>query len=308
VSEEAPFRSGFAVILGRPNAGKSTLLNALVGEKITIVSSKPQTTRDKIQGILSRDDFQLVLVDTPGIMEPKDRLNEALMESVRNSLDGIDVVLHLIDSTEKAALSEAELAVVRSIPCPRIVVATKMDLVSNFDLAEWGSRGELGPRVQTLSVSVVSGVGLEDLVAAAVKHLPEGEPLYDPEDLTDRDKRFLAGEAIREKVFELTGQELPYATAVLIDEYREPEEEGEKTYIGATIYVERDSQKGMVVGKQGRMIKEIGQLARADIEGLLGAGVFLDLRVKVRKDWRKRDPDLKMFGYQPPKPRRGARR
>jgi GTP-binding protein Era len=244
------------------------------------------------------------------------------MGTVREALDGIDVALHLMDATEPAALSPPELQIVRALPCPRLVVPTKIDLIGpprasavlKAPTADLGpstalARGgpgspdpQLGDHAGIFPVSAVSGAGLDDLLGAVAAHMPAGEWLYDPEQLTDRDLRFLAREAVREKVFELTGQELPYATAVTIDEFRE--EEGHKVYIAATIHVERDSQKGMIVGKQGRMVREIGQAARRDIEALMGTGVFLELRVKVRKNWRKRDPDLKMFGYQPPKVRR----
>ncbi|MBN1476192.1 GTPase Era [Candidatus Sumerlaeota bacterium] len=298
---DSPHRSGFAAILGRPNAGKSTLLNALIGEKIAIVSRRPQTTRDGIRGILSRDDFQIVFVDTPGIIDPHDRLNEALMANVEEALEGIDVALHLFDATEAPLLTGAERAIVGRIPCPRIVLATKCDLLDGpIDLPRWLAVGDVGYCERALAISAVTGEGLEELIEAVRRHLPEGEPLYDEDQLTDRDLRFLAGEAVREKVFELTGQELPYATAVQVQEFREGGGE-EKTFISAIIYVERDSQRGMIVGKGGQMIRQIGQEARRDIEALLEESIFLDLRVKVRKNWRRSDPDLRMFGYRPPR-------
>ncbi len=304
-ADHPAFHCGFAAILGRPNAGKSTLLNRLLGEKIAIVSAKPQTTRDRIRGILSRDDFQIIFIDTPGIIEPHDRLNEALMVNVREALDGIDVALHLIDVTEPPEISDAEAAVIGAIPCPRILVPTKIDRLANpNDLAHWRSKAAFDFPETVIPVSAVAGEGITELIEAVRGHLPEGPALFDPEDLTDRDLRFLAAEAIREKVFELTGQELPYATAVMIDEFSEREDA--KTLIAATIHVERESQKGMVVGKGGRMVRDIGQAARRDIEALMGGGVFLDLRVKVRKNWRKRDADLRRFGYRPPPP--GKRR
>lgn len=297
-------RSGFAAILGRPNAGKSTLLNALIEEKISIVSHKPQTTRDRIRGILSRDDFQIVFIDTPGIIEPRDRLNEALMVNVEEALEGIDVALHLIDITDKPALTKAERDVVARIPCPRFLVPTKMDLApKGFHLADWVKQLNPGHCEGAFPVAASTGDGLEELIEGIRHRLPLGPPLFDPEQLTDRDLRFLAAEAVREKVFDYTGQELPYATAVTIDEFRE--HEGNKTFIAATIHVERDSQKGMIVGKGGQMVKKISQAARQNIEALMDEGVFLELRVKVRKNWRKRDPDLRMFGYNPPKTKRG---
>jgi GTP-binding protein Era len=296
---DSTFRCGFAAILGRPNAGKSTLLNALVGEKIAIVSQRPQTTRDAIRGILSGDDHQIIFVDTPGIIAPRDRLNEALMVNVREALDGIDVALHLLDATEPPALTEAESGIVRGLPCPRLIVPTKTDLVGGSDVAIWVGASDLGPHEEILPVSAVTGGGLQALIDAVKSRLPFGPPMFDPEQLTDRDLRFLAAEAIREKIFEFTGQELPYAAAVKIEEFRESA--GEKAYISATICVERDSQVGMIVGQGGSMIRRIGEAARSDIELLMGTGVFLDLRVKVRKNWRRRDADLRMFGYHPPR-------
>lgn len=307
-ADQSTFRTGFAALLGRPNAGKSTLLNALIGEKIAIVSPKPQTTRHAVRGILTLEDSQIVFVDTPGLIEPRDALNAALMESVRAALEGIDVALHLIDVTEPPGLAPAELALVQTLSCPRLLVLTKMDLVpSPFDLAAWRGAAELGPHEEILCTSATTGAGLTDLIEAVKRRLPQGRPLFDPDDLTDRDMRFLAAEIIREKVFETMGQELPYATAVVVQDFREPTEPGHKTSIGATIYVERESQVGMVVGRGGQMIREIGAAARRDIEHLLGGGVFLDLRVKVRKNWRKREADLRMFGYRPPG-RRAPRR
>jgi GTPase len=308
--DESPHRSGFAAILGRPNAGKSTLLNALIGEKIAIVSRRPQTTRDGIRGILSRDAFQIVFVDTPGIIDPHDRLNEALMVNVEEALEGIDVALHLFDAIEAPLLTQAERAIVERIPCPRLVVATKCDLLEGpMDIPAWLAKGDVGEHEEAFAISALTGAGLEELIEAVRRHLPEGESFYDEDQLTDRDLRFLAAEAVRERVFELTGQELPYATAVQVQEFRESGGE-EKAFISAIIYVERDSQKGMIVGKGGRMIRQIGLEARRDIETLMEESVFLDLRVKVRKNWRKSDPDLRMFGYRPPPQtkRRGQRK
>jgi GTP-binding protein Era len=294
------FRSGHAAILGRPNAGKSTLLNTLVGEKVAIVTSKPQTTRDSLRGIVTRDDCQIVLVDTPGIMTPRDRLNEALMVNVHEALHGVDVALHLMDSTEKPKLTDSERKTLASVPCPRLTVLTKIDRPKRrLDLESWRTTLGLEPEAEIFPISAVTGEGIEALVDAVSRHLPEGPPLFDPEQLTDKDLRYLVGEIVREKVLECLGQELPYAAAVTIEQFEE--REGEHTLIVAVIHMEQESQKGMVVGKGGQMIKRIGQAARVDMEQLLQGPVYLDLRVKVRKNWRRRDDELKRFGFRPPK-------
>jgi GTP-binding protein Era len=299
LEEGAPHRSGFCTILGRPNAGKSTLLNALVGEKIAIVSERPQTTRDQIRGIVSEDHAQIIFVDTPGIIEPRDRLNEALMVNVTGALDGIDAALHLIDATEPPNLTAAERTVLAEVPCPVLTVPTKVDLLPKpLHVEDWLSLGNLGTHGDVIPVSAVTGQGLEEVLRWVEAKLPVGPPLYDPDDLTDRDLRFLAAESVREKVFQLTEQEIPYASAVTIDEFRE--REGHKVFIAATIHVERESHKGSGIGKGGTMIREIGAQARRDLETLMGQGVYLEIHVKVRQSWRRRDHDLRLFGYNPP--------
>jgi len=300
-------RAGFASIFGRPNAGKSTLVNALVGEKIAAVSGLPQTTRDRIHGILSKPDFQIVFVDLPGLVEASDKLNEALRASAIDGLDGVDVVVHLVDATMPDPVGADMAAVVAAVRTPKIFAASKTDkMPADFDARRFAE--SLAPLVDPsrysdfIAVSAQTGAGLPQLVQAVVRRLPEGEPLFDPENLTDRDMRFLASELIREKVFHLTHEEIPYATAVAIDEFQERARG--KWYVAASIHVERDSQKGVVIGKGGAMLKRISQAARADIERLTGAPIFLELHVKVTPNWRRNDARLREFGYGREKKRR----
>lgn len=295
-----PYRAGFASILGRPNAGKSTLMNALVGEKIAAVSGLPQTTRDRIHGILSRDDFQIVFVDLPGLVEASDKLNEALRKNVIEGLDGVDVVVHLVDPSMPDPVGEDMASIVAAVRSPIVFAVSKIDKTEgSFDARKYAE--SLAPVVDAsryvdfVAVSARSGVGTEQLVAAVAKRLPVGEPLFDPDDMTDRDMRFLAAELIREKVFHLTHEEVPYSTAVTIDAFEERKHG--KWYVAASIHVERESQKGVVLGKGGAMLKRIGQSARADIERLADHEVFLELHVKVTPDWRRSEARLREFGY-----------
>ncbi|MBX3727914.1 MAG: GTPase Era [Candidatus Sumerlaeia bacterium] len=294
------FRTGFVAVLGRPNAGKSTLVNALVGQKLCAVSGLPQTTRDRINVIWSDDAMQAVFVDLPGLVEGTDKLNEALRRNVLDGIEGVDCVLHLVDTTDPRPVDEDIVALVLATTRPVLGVASKIDTRSpDFDAGAWF--GQLAGGVPAshyaarLGVSATTGVGLQKLRDTVFKFLPVGPPLFDPEQLTDRNLRFLAAELIREKVFHFTHQEIPYATAVTIEAFEERARG--KTYIAATIHIERDSQKGIIIGRGGAVLKRISQAARRDIEALLDAGVFLDLHVKVSPDWRKKDYFLREFGY-----------
>lgn len=297
---DTEFRSGFVSILGRPNAGKSTLVNALVGEKLAAVSGLPQTTRDRINAIHTDDMMQAIFVDLPGLVEASDKLNEALRQNVIDGLEGVDCVLHLIDVTEQPPLDADIAEIVRSVSTPILAVASKIDrMPGNFNAAGW--LRALGPPFEPeryeafLGVASVVGAGLAELREAVRGFLPPGPPLYDPEALTDRNLRFLAAELIREKVFHFTHQEVPYATAVTIEAFEERPQG--KWYVAATVHLERESQKGLLIGKGGAMLKKISQAARHDIEGLAGNGIFLDIHVKVSKNWRKSEMHLKQFGY-----------
>ncbi len=294
------FRCGFAAILGKPNAGKSTLMNRLVGEKVAIVSPKPQTTRDRINGIRSDERSQIIFVDMPGLVEPRDRLNEALVENIRQALDGVDLVIHLVDVTDPEPMAPPAPEILGAIEVPVLAAINKIDRVPRgFDLekrlAEKPGWIEPDRYEEILQISATEGRGLDALLEAVFERLPEGPPLYDPEELTDRDLRWLSGEIVREKVFLLLGEELPYSIAVETEEFREREDG--KWFIRVVIYVERDSQKGIVIGSGGQMLKKIGQAARGEVEALAGMAVYLELWVKVRKNWRKKENELRRFGY-----------
>jgi len=286
------FRSGFVSIIGRPNAGKSTLLNALVGEKLAIVTRKPQTTRNRIQGIVNverkakRPAGQIVLVDTPGVHKPINSLNRRMMKEVYDALEGCDLLLLIVDATEKFGTGDKfVLNIVNKGGQPCFLLLNKIDKLEKQKLlpliAEYKERHGFA---EVIPVSAMKGQGLGTLVDAIVKALPEG-PRYFPKDqLTDQPERFLVAELIREQVLLATEQEVPYATTVLIDQY----EEGDKlTRIAATIYCEREGQKAILIGKHGANLKKIGTHARQQIERLLGTKVFLELYVKVQPGWRE---------------------
>jgi len=309
VSEsESQFRSGFVAILGKPNAGKSTLMNALVGEKVAIVSDKPQTTRDRISGIFTTDRFQMVFLDTPGVLIPQDRFNEALVMRAADALQGVDVVYHLIDAADREPPNERVLQFLKRLPrsTARFLVINKID--RHFPRAVGGG-AYIPPGInsadydQIFMISALKKQALDLLIEATYSRLQPGPLYYDPEQISDKDMRFLASEIVREKVFRRTGAEIPYSV------YTETEEFSErpgKDYIRVVIYTERDSQKGILIGEAGRVLKDIGQDARRAIEKLTGKPCFLELWVKVRKDWRKKDFDLNNFGFKLPKARPGS--
>ena len=285
------FRSGFVSIIGRPNAGKSTLLNALVGEKLAIVTRKPQTTRNRIQGIINverkakRPAGQIVLVDTPGVHKPINSLNRRMMKEVYDALEGCDLLLLIVDATAKFGTGDKfVLDIVKKSGQPCFLLLNKIDVLDKQKLlpliAEYKERHEFA---EVIPISAMKREGLDALLASVLKALPEG-PRYFPKDqVTDQPERFLVAELIREQVLLATEQEVPYATTVLIDQYQE----GDRlTRIAATIYCEREGQKAILIGKQGSTLKKIGTAARLQIQGLLNTKVFLELFVKVRAGWR----------------------
>lgn len=291
------FRSGFLAILGRPNVGKSTLLNALVGAKVAIVSSKPQTTRNRIQGILTRSDAQVIFIDTPGIHKPINRLNEQMMQSVYDSLEGIDLLLLMVDSTEKFGAGDRfALDIVRRSGHKAFLLLNKIDLVAKPTLLPlidtYRREHEFA---EVFPVSALTGENLDLLLNAIIGALPEG-PLYFPADqITDQPERFIAAEFIREKIFEATREEVPYSTAILVEKW---EETGKLVRIHATIYVEREGQKGIVIGAGGAMLKRIGSEARQELETLLHTKVFLELYVKVKPEWRESPAVAKLVDWR----------
>ncbi|MCX7717665.1 MAG: GTPase Era [Candidatus Sumerlaeaceae bacterium] len=295
---DKPFRSGYAAILGKPNAGKSTLMNALVGMKIAIVSDKPQTTRDRIGGILTGDDYQIVFVDTPGVIVPRDRLNESLMARAEEAIEHVDVLLHLVDATDREPPNERLTALLaRARPRARLLVVNKTDLLAPEHRDRLPPGLDSADYAATVRVSALQRAGLDRLIAEIVSHLPAGPLYYDPDQLSDRDERFFAAEAVREKVFLYLQQEVPYAVYTEVDAF---EERPQKDFIRIIIYVEHESQKGIVIGEGGRTLKQIGREARQEIEALTGRPAYLELWVKVRKNWRRREPDLVRFGFKKP--------
>ncbi len=296
---EKPFRSGFVSIIGRPNVGKSTLLNRILGDKIAITSDKPQTTRNRVQGICNRSDDQIIFIDTPGIHHPRSSLNRYMVETALAALKGVDVILFLAEANATSANRERQiLDILKDAEVPVILVFNKIDLVAKEALLEViASFVPLHPFREIIPVSALNGDGVERLVDLVCRFLPEG-PRYFPEDiLTDQPERFIVAEIIREKVFRMTRDEVPYSVAVVVESFKE-REDGGLISISATINVERDSQKGIIIGKKGDMLKKIGIQARKDIEGLLGSKVFLELFVRVRKDWSESKQMLKEFGYE----------
>jgi len=286
------FHSGFVSIIGRPNAGKSTLLNALVGEKLAIVTRKPQTTRNRIQGIVNvarkgkRRGGQIVLIDTPGVHKPLNSLNRRMMKEVYDAIEGCDLLLLIIDATEKFGTGDQfviDLAKRTKVPC--FLLLNKIDGLQKDRLLPLIARyQELHDFTEIIPISALKGDGLDTLLGAIVRVLPEGPRYFADDHITDQPERFLAAELIREQVLQLTSQEVPHATTVLIDSF----EEGEKlTRIAATIYCEREGQKAILIGKHGANLKKIGTHARQQIERLLGIRVFLELYVKVQPGWRE---------------------
>lgn len=290
------FRSGFITIVGRPNVGKSTLMNALVGEKVAIVSNRPQTTRNRIMGVMTRPDCQMVFLDTPGIHNPRTRLGEYMMQSVRDAMDGMDGVLVLVDATQ---VGEHDRSIVKEMAgkkVPKILALNKIDLLPKEKLltliASFADHGYDA----IVPISAMTGDGLEELTQALVVKLPEG-PKYFPDDMmTDQPERLICAEMIREKALLHLRDEVPHGIGV--EMMAMTKENDDFMEIHATIYCERDAHKGIIIGKRGSMLQVIGSEARKDIEQLLGMHVNLKLWVKVRPDWRNRMDDLRNLGYE----------
>ena len=286
MSTRKKHRAGFVAILGRPNAGKSTLLNALVGTKLSIVASKPQTTRTSVQGVLTRPDAQIIFVDTPGIHKSRGLLNRRMMDAVRTAADAPDVVLYVIDALAPPSEEDAHaLDLVKKSGVPAIAVFNKVDQLRNKGkvLMLIERYQKLHDFVEYMPISARSGEGLDVLRKEIIARLPEGPALFPADYLTDQPERFLAAEILREKILKTARQEVPHAVAVMIDSW---EDTDKLVRIAATIYVEREGQKGILIGKRGETMKKIGTLARHEIESILGSRVFLELFVKVQEEWR----------------------
>jgi GTPase len=292
------FKSGFVAIVGAPNVGKSTLLNRMLGQKISITSNKPQTTRNRILGVLDRPAAQMIFLDTPGVHRASKPLNVRIVDVALAAVVDVDLVLVMADGT--APNSDAEQYLVQKLDAlntPILLALNKIDAMAKPDLlaqiAAWSQRFNFEAVVP---ISALKGDQVDDLVAAMEKALPNGPALYPPGTLTDMPERFIAAEMIREKAFRLTGEEIPYAVAVTVDDFIEGKK-GQLIKINATIHVERDSQKGMIIGKGGLKLKAIGQAAREEIERMLGTKVFLKLFVRVQKNWSNDTKALRKFGY-----------
>lgn len=292
------YKSGFVTIIGRTNVGKSTLLNALLGEKISIISNKPQTTRNEIKGILSGDGYQIIFLDTPGLHKPKNKLSEFMIKTALNTLEEVDCILFMVEADSDVGAGDRYIAgLLKDVKTPIILVLNKIDKVSEDVLKERiEAYKELGNFKNVLWISAEKGQNLKELVDAIKEVLPEG-PQYFPEDMvTDQPERNIISELIREKMLYFLKEEVPHGTAVDIESIKYIEEKG-LVEINATIYCEKDSHKMIIIGKNGSMIKKIGTAARLDIERLLGSKVFLELWVKVKKDWRNDEKILKILGY-----------
>ena len=296
MSEEKKFRSGFIPIVGRPNVGKSSIMNAMIGEKVAIVSSRPQTTRNRIMGVITQPDCQFVFLDTPGIHDPRTRLGEYMMHSVRDAMEGMDCVLMVVDV---ASVREKDLeiaAFLRDKKVPRILAINKIDLVKPEEILKVTARFADQGFEEIIPVSAVSGSGLTELSACLKAHLPEG-PRYFPEDMmTDQPERLICAEIIREKALRHLREEIPHGIGVEMMGITEVSEG--LTEMHATLYCEKDSHKRIIIGKQGSMLKVIGSEAREDIEKLMGVHVNLKLWVKIRPDWRNNLSDLRTLGYE----------
>ena len=288
-------RSGFVNILGNPNVGKSTLMNVLVGEKLSVATPKAQTTRHRIMGILTGDDYQVVYSDTPGILNPKYKLQSAMMRSVESALDDADLIIYVTDVVETATKNQEHLSRILASPVPKIIVINKIDLTNKEQLEILvGKWTQTAPGVPVFPVSAISRFNTDLLLKEIISKLPEGPPYFPPDQLTDRYDRFFVTEIIRGKIFETYQKEIPYSVEVEIESYKE---EPSINRIAAVIYVARDSQKGIIIGHKGSMLKRVGTAARKEMEEFLGKKVFLELYVRVAREWRDNPNMLKKFGY-----------
>jgi len=309
-SKSAPetnaFKAGFTTILGEPNAGKSTLLNALLGEKISIVTPKPQTTRKRVLGIFTDDACQMVLLDTPGIIKPKYKLHEAMLDLADKSIEDSDVLVLLLDA-EKYHRGKTELKSdlafqrIANTKKPVVLVLNKVDLITKDASLELIAKLSAAyPFREIVPLSALKGYNISEFLKAVVPYLPINPPLYPPDILSTAPERFFVSEIIREKIFQFFSQEIPYSTEVNVEEFQENYEKNRarKDVLRCAVVVERASQKSILIGKDGKAIKRVGQSARRDIEAFLGRPVFLELFVKVREGWREKDSSLRDFGYK----------
>ena len=297
-SNKKNFKSGYVAIVGKPNVGKSTLINDFLGCKLSIVTPKPQTTRKKIMGVLTKEEYQIVFYDTPGIMEPKYELQKYMVKEAYEAIEDADVILMMAEPFEPPAEKDKDFfEKVSHVNIPVILAINKIDLVEKDSLipilSAYDKRFKFA---EIVPISALKGTNLDLMLNLVVKYLPEGEPFYPEDYMTDYNERFLASEIIREKVFEFYGEEIPYSTTVEIEEFKE--REAGKDFIKAIIFVERDSQKGIIIGENGKAIKRVGVIAREEIEKQIGRKVYLELWVKVMEKWRKDKKKMYKLGYK----------
>ena len=288
-------KAGFVNIVGNPNVGKSTLMNRLVGEKISIITSKSQTTRHRIKGIVNTDDYQIVFSDTPGVVKPSYKMQEYMLEFSKSALVDADIILYVTDVVENIEKNLDFIDKVNKSDIPVLLVINKIDLTTQEKLEalfdKWKS---LIPQAEIFPLSATENFNVDNLYKRIVELLPEGEPFFPKDELTDLPSRFFVNEIIREKILQYYDKEVPYSVEVVVEEFKEDDK---RINIMAVIYVERSSQKGIIIGSQGEALKKVGTQARLDIEAFFGKKVFLNLYVKVLKDWRNKDSELKNFGY-----------
>ena len=296
--ENQEFHSGFVAIIGRPNVGKSTFLKRVIGEKIAIMSDKAQTTRNKIQGIYTRKDAQIVFIDTPGIHKPHSQLGDFMVQSALSTLNEVDAVLFMVNATQKRGKGDDFIIErLKKVRKPIYLVINKIDKIHPDKLLDIITEyKDTLDYKEVYPISALQGNNVPELIDNLVADLPEGPQYYPDDQITDHPERFIAGELIREKVLQLTREEVPHSVAVVVDRIKR--ETDEKVLVQATIIVERPSQKGIIIGKGGKMLKEIGIRARKDIELMLGDKVYLELWVKVQPNWKDRKADLAAFGYK----------
>lgn len=292
------FRSGFVAIIGRPNVGKSTLMNTLIGQKIAIMSDKPQTTRNKIHGVYTTEDMQIVFLDTPGIHKPNSKLGNFMMKSAESALQEVEAVMFLIDASEEIGGGDRFIIEqLQRVKTPVFLVINKIDKVDPESLMNMIVKyKDLYHFAEIVPISAMNGNNITTLMEQIGKYLPEGPQYYPADQVTDHPEQFVCAELIREKILHLTRDEVPHSIAVQIEDMRV--QDNGVVYIGAVVFVERDSQKGIIIGKKGALLKEVGKGARIDIENLLGSKVFLEIWVKVKKDWRNQERVLKDLGFK----------
>ncbi|MDF2836055.1 MAG: GTP-binding protein Era [Paenibacillus sp.] len=292
------FKSGFVAIIGRPNVGKSTLMNHLIGQKIAIMSDKPQTTRNKIHGVYTSDDYQIVFLDTPGIHKPQSKMGNYMNQSAEGALKEVEAALFLIDVSE--GLGGGDRFIIEKLKMTKTPVFLVMNKIDKIEpeallpmIAQYNALHEFA---EIVPISALQGSNISTLLTQIKRYLPEGPQYYPADQITDHPEQFVCAELVREKILHMTREEIPHSIAVTIEDMRV--QDNGVVYIGAVIFVERDSQKGIIIGKRGELLKEVGKQARKDIEALLGSRIFLELWVKVKKDWRNQERVLKDLGYR----------